>query len=262
MRPIILAAVSILGAAAAGAAHAQTQPFEPMGPPARGLTYDLGLGALFSRDGDGDTGGRTRVVPYVAANWNDVVYFSPFEGLGWNAVKTDTVRAGVQLRPRFDADDVEGLTLDRPDFGVDAAVYAYGRVPGNVVIGGRISRDVSGVSDGTEWQASIARPWRTSIGGLTTTAYVRGGDRDLADAYWGVSPAEAAANGIAAYAPDGGMEGAGVNLVLVTPLSDGWALGGLAGWERRLGDAADSPLSRNDDAFRAGVFVSRRFGGR
>jgi outer membrane scaffolding protein for murein synthesis (MipA/OmpV family) len=51
-----------------------------------------------------------------------------------------------------------------------------------------------------------------------------------------------------------------VNAVLVAPLGGGWALGGLAGWERRLGEVADSPLSRNDDAWRVGAFVARRLG--
>ncbi|MBX9576816.1 MAG: MipA/OmpV family protein [Caulobacteraceae bacterium] len=257
MRLALAAAALVLSFA--GEAAAQTQPFESRGPAVQGWAVDLGVGALHGVDSDGDTGGETRVVPYVAASWNDVVYFSPFEGLGWNALKSDSFRAGVQLRPRFDADEVEGLVLDRPDFGADAAVYAYGRIPGNVVIGGRISRDVSGVSDGTEIVLQAAYQTVTPIGGLTLTGFARGGDRKLAEAYYGVDAGEALANGISTWSPDGGLQGAGINAVLVAPLSGGWALGGLAGWERRLGDVADSPLSRNDDAWRVGAFLARRF---
>lgn len=251
-------AAAALVMTAAGQAGAQTQPFEARGPEVRGWAVDLGVGALYGVDSDGDTGSETRVVPYVSASWNDVAYFSPFEGLGWNVIKTDDFRAGVQLRPRFDADEVEGLTLDRPDFGADAAIYAFKRIPGNVVVGGRISRDVSGVSDGTEVVLQAAHQTVTPLGGLTLTGFVRGGDRNLAEAYYGVDGPEALANGIGAYAPDGGVQGAGVNAVLVAPLGNGWALGGLAGWERRLGDVADSPLSQNDDAWRVGAFLARR----
>jgi outer membrane scaffolding protein for murein synthesis (MipA/OmpV family) len=253
-------ALAALVVTAAGQVAAQTQPFEARGPQVQGWAVDLGVGALYGVDSDGDTGSETRAVPYISASWNDVVYFSPFEGLGWNLVKTDGVRAGVQLRPRFDADEVEGLTLDRPDFGADAAVYAYGRIPGNVVVGGRISRDVSGVSDGTEVVLQAAHQTVTPLGGLTLTGFVRGGDRRLADAYFGVDAAEAMSNGIGTWSPDGGLQGAGVNAVLVAPLGGGWALGGLAGWERRLGDVADSPLSKNDDAWRVGAFLARRLG--
>ncbi|MFN3559930.1 MAG: MipA/OmpV family protein [Brevundimonas sp.] len=251
-------AVAAVLAAASGAA-AQTQPYERVGPQ-QDWTVDLGVGVIYSQDSAGDTGGQTNALPYIAANWRDRVYFSPFEGLGWNVVSTDTFRAGVQLRPRFSPDDIEGLTLERPDFGADAAVYAYQRLPGNIVIGGRVSRDISDVSEGTEYQASIGHQRITPIGVLNASAYVRGGDRKLADAYYGVSAAEAALNGISAYAPDGGLQGAGVNAVLVAPLNPRWALGGLVNYERRLGDVADSPLSQNDDSWRVGTFIARRFG--
>ena len=90
---------------------------------------------------------------------------------------------------------------------------------------------------------------------------MRGGDAKLADAYYGVSTSEATANGIAAYSPGGGLQGAGASLILLVPIGDKWGAGGLLNYERRLGDVADSPLSRNDDAIRTGVFIARRFGG-
>lgn len=253
------AALATLTLTTSGAV-AQTQPYERMGPQ-RDWTVDFGVGALYSENAGGDTGGKGNVVPYIAANWRDRVYFSPFEGLGWNVVDTDTFRAGVQLRPRFSPDDIEGLTLDRPDFGADAAVYAYQRLPGNIVVGGRVSRDVTDVSEGTEYHASVGHQRLTPIGVLNASAYVRGGDRKLADAYYGVSPAEALANGIPAYAPDGGLQGAGVTAMLIAPLNPRWAVGGLVNYERRLGDIADSPLSQNDDSWRVGAFFVRRFGG-
>ncbi len=254
------AAALLAIALSAGSAAAQTQPFEPAGPQ-QDWTVDLGVGGLLSQDSAGDTGSETRVVPYIAANWRDRLYFSPFEGLGWNLFSRPTFRAGVQLRPRFEADDIEGLTLERPDFGVDAAVYAYQRLPGNIVVGGRLSRDVSDVSEGTEYEASLGHQRATGFGLLNTSVYVRGGDRKLADAYYGVSAAEAAVNGISEWAPDGGLQGAGATALLIVPLRNAWAAGGLVNYERRLGDVADSPLSLNDDAWRAGLFVARRFGG-
>lgn len=244
----------------ASGAMAQSQPYERMGPQ-QDWTVDVGIGALYSDNSSGDTGGKGNVVPYIAANWRDRVYFSPFEGLGWNVVSTDTFRAGVQLRPRFSPDDIEGLSVERPDFGADAAVYAYQRLPGNIVVGGRVSRDVTDVSEGTEYHASVGHQRLTPIGVLNASAYVRGGDRKLADAYYGVTPAEALANGISAYAPDGGLQGAGATAVLIAPLNPRWAVGGLVNYERRLGDIADSPLSQNDDSWRVATFIVRRFGG-
>lgn len=260
LRPLSLTVAVMALAAFATEAAAQSEPFERTGPQ-QDWTVDVGVGAIYSQDAGGDTGGKANVIPYISANWRDQIYFSPFEGLGWNILKTESFRAGVQLRPRFGPDDIEGLTLERPDFGADAAVYAYQRLPGNIVVGGRVSRDVTGVSDGTEYQVSVAHQRWTPLGGLNASAYVRGGDQKLADAYYGVSSAEAVTNAISAYTPDGGLQGAGATLLLISPLGRNWAVGGLVNYERRLGDIADSPLSRNDDSWRVGTFVSRRFGG-
>lgn len=256
--PLTFAAVA--ACLVATPALAQTQPYERVGP-RQDWTVDLGAGVLFSQDSSGDTGDQTNAVPYVAANWRDTVYFNPFDGVGWNVFRTDSFRAGVQVRPRFSPDDIEGLTLERPDFGADAAVYAFQRLAGNIVVGGWVSRDISDVSEGTEYFASIGHQRATGIGLLNATAYVRGGDDKLANAYYGVDASEAALNGIAAYAPDGGLQSAGANLLVVAPVSRRWAIGGLVNYERRLGDIADSPLSQNDDVWRVGGFVVRRFGG-
>ena len=76
-----------------------------------------------------------------------------------------------------------------------------------------------------------------------------------------VDAAQAARSGRAVYTPGGGLQGAGASLVLLVPIGDKWGAGALLNYERRLGDVADSPLSQNDDAFRGGLFIARRFGG-
>jgi MipA family protein len=165
LRRLALTAAAFTAAAlTAGAALAQSQPYEQIRPAPDGWTVDLGVGALYSKDSGGDTGSETRVVPWVSANYRDVVYLNAIDGLGWNAVKTDSFRAGLQLRPRFSPDDIEGLDLDRPDFGADVAAYAFQRLPGNIVVGGRVSRDVTDVSEGTEYYASVGHQRVTPIG--------------------------------------------------------------------------------------------------
>ena len=161
LRPLLL---SVAFAAVAGSALAQSQPYEQIRPAPQNWTVDLGAGVLYRNDSNGDTGSKTTVAPWVSANYRDLVYLNPIDGLGWNAIKTDDFRAGLQLRPRFSADDIEGLTLDRPGFGADLAAYAYKRLPGNVVVGGRISRDVSDVSEGTEYYASVGHQRVTPVG--------------------------------------------------------------------------------------------------
>ena len=128
LRLLALSAVAAC-TAFAGSALAQSQPYEQIRPESQGWTVDLGAGVLYRNDSNGDTGSKTTVAPWISANYRDIVYLTPIDGLGWNAIKTDDFRAGLQLRPRFSADDIEGLTLDSPGFGADLAAYAYSVFP-------------------------------------------------------------------------------------------------------------------------------------
>ena len=83
LRRLALTAAAFTAAAlTAGAALAQSQPYEQIRPAADGWTVDLGVGALYSKDSGGDTGSETRVVPWVSANYRDVVYLNAIDGLG------------------------------------------------------------------------------------------------------------------------------------------------------------------------------------
>ena len=250
---------AIAATALAGSAFAQSQPYEQVRPAAEGWTVDLGAGVLYRNDSNGDTGSKTTVAPWISANYRDIVYLTPIDGLGWNAIKTDDFRAGLQLRPRFSADDIEGLTLDRPGFGADLAAYAYKRLPGNVVVGGRISRDVSDVSEGTEYYASVGHQRVTPVGLLQVMAYGRAFDDARAKRYFGIAPDAVPGSGFTAYEPSGGPAGAGAAALLAIPIGDRFGMGAFVNYEQRLGDIKDSPLIEDDYIWRAGVIGVVRF---
>ena len=68
-------------------------------------------------------------------------------------------------------------------------------------------------------------------------------DDEYVDTYFGVSAAEAAASGYPAFDADGWLKGAGFEAEGRYALSRHWAIRGEAGYERLLGDAADSPIT-------------------
>ncbi len=85
------------------------------------------------------------------------------------------------------------------------------------------------------------------------------GSDDYAATYFGVTAAEAAASDFAAYDAEGGLLSAGVELGATYALTDRWGLDGAVGWERLLNDAADSPITTEDDQFTARLGLTRRF---
>ncbi len=73
---------------------------------------------------------------------------------------------------------------------------------------------------------------------------VRWADNRYNDRYFGVTPAVAGATGLAALDPDGGVYAVGGIANLTHRLGRNWGLQAYAGYDRLVGDAADSPIVR------------------
>lgn len=237
-------------------ALAQAQPFETVERP-QTWKVDLGGGVVRGFSATGGNSDEANFTAWGSASYRDIVYANGLDGLGWNVIKRDDFRAGVQLRPRFATGDIDGM--DRPDLGADAALYAFKRLPGNIVVGGRIQRDATGDGAGMDIYGSIAHQQVTRVGLLQTLAYMRGADDKRARRYYGVSTAEAASSGFDAFTPSGGLSVAGAAVLLAVPVGDRFGAGAFVNYEQRLGDIKDSPLLEDDYVWRAGVIGVVRF---
>ena len=251
--------LALLTAAFAGlpaAALAQSQPFQPVEAP-QTWKVDVGGGFVRGFSVSGDKAEDFNFTAWGSASYRDIVYANGLDGLGWNAIKRDGFHAGVQLRPRFAAGDIDGM--DRPDLGADAALYAFKRLPGNIVVGGRIQHDATGDDAGLEYYGSVSHQRVTPIGLLQTMAYMRGGSDERVQRYYGVTAQEAANTDYAAFTPSGGLSAAGAAALLAVPIGDRYGVGAFFNYEQRLGDIKDSPLIDDDYVWRAGVIGVVRF---
>jgi len=251
--------LALLTAAFAGlpaAALAQSQPFQPVEAP-QTWKVDVGGGFVRGFSVSGDKAEDFNFTAWGSASYRDIVYANGLDGLGWNAIKRDGFHAGVQLRPRFAAGDIDGM--DRPDLGADAALYAFKRLPGNIVVGGRIQHDATGDDAGLEYYGSVSHQRVTPIGLLQTMAYMRGGSDERVQRYYGVTAQEAANTDYAAFTPSGGLSAAGAAALLAVPIGDRYGVGAFFNYEQRLGDIKDSPLIEDDHVWRAGVIGVVRF---
>lgn len=240
---------------------AQAQPFKAVEQP-RDWTVDIGGGMVHGFSPAGKDPNKTRFTPWASASWKGRVYANGLDGLGVNTVKRDDFNAGFQLRPRYSGQsDLEGLDL--PGRGVDLATYAYKRIGDHTVIGGRIGSDISDESRGMDIFLSVARQDITRVGLLQSMVYVRGGDKNTNQAFYGVDAREAAATGLERYELGGGLQSTGLVLMMMTPIGDKYGVGTFVNVERALGDVADSPLierrKHGEMAYRGGIVVVRRF---
>ena len=88
------------------------------------------------------------------------------------------------------------------------------------------------------------------------------GNDTYASTYFGVTGAEAALSpSFGAFAADGGLLGAGVEIKATYELDDAWAVQGAINYEHLLNDAALSPITRagSEDQWTVRIGLSRAF---
>ncbi|MEL6913816.1 MAG: MipA/OmpV family protein [Pseudomonadota bacterium] len=104
---------------------------------------------------------------------------------------------------------------------------------------------------------AIARPVRDVT--VTLGPRVLWGSEDFVETYFGVTPAEAGASSFPAYDAGSGLVSAGLEANITYDFNTDWAVRGTATWDRFLGDAGDSPIVADEDAFGLSVQVIRSF---
>ncbi len=109
--------------------------------------------------------------------------------------------------------------------------------------------DVLGAHDGMIVEPQIT--YRAPVGrsfALQVQASAEFVDDSFADYYFTVSPGQALATGLPQFRADGGLNRIGTVAILTydldgKPLSGGWAITGVGGMSRLLGDSADTPFT-------------------
>lgn len=105
----------------------------------------------------------------------------------------------------------------------------------------------------------IMRP--TNAFSLRAGPRVLFGDSDYAATYFGVTAAESAASGgtFAAFDADGGLLSAGVEFGAGYRFNESWGIDATINYDKLQGDAARSPITRDDEQVSASIGVTRRF---
>lgn len=179
---------------------------------------------------------------------------------------------GPAVEYRMGRDDVANDVIDRLKV-IDGAFEAGGFVTYQFKslmtqsdvfeISAELMADVSGVHEGVIGKVRagywIAPRERLRVGIETEVGFATD---DYMNTYFGVSEAGSARSGLAAYTAEGGVKDIGVQATMTYQLTERWGLVGRASYTRLLGDAADSPIVKDEgsaDQFRGGVGLSFKF---
>ena len=190
-------------------------------------------------------------------------YEAPDEGFGIPVIALDNVYVGPTLAitgSRKADDTVAGLR--EIDTTFEAGVAIQVDVSDRLYGFSEIRRGIGG-HDAFTGQVGLDYIWRKGDDWLISLGpRVDWGDAKHQRAYFGVSDSESAASGIAAYRPSGGIYSAGGTLGGIVRLNERWGLAGYAGYRRLVGDAADSPVTRQfgtRDQYSGGIGLTYTF---
>lgn len=244
MRFTAVAIAALLACAAAlpaSRAHAQTT-----GKPADDQwKLSIGGGALYAPTYLGSNNYDVDPIPLFDLRYADRFFLSTRDGLGANfAPSGSNWRAGPVLKYRAARDQDDDSAL-RGMGDVDAAGEAGGYVHYDLrpfTMGAELRQGFGGHEGAVgdlfvNWSTKLSDSLMLTVGPKATMA-----SRDFTETYFGVTPGQAARTGYRAYAPDGPFMSYGLGASLRYRVNDYLSLGGFAGVDRIVGDAADSPL--------------------
>ncbi|PTQ13280.1 structural protein MipA [Sphingomonas oleivorans] len=180
--------------------------------------------------------------------------------------------AGPVVNMRLSRDDDVGGSVSRMakiDSAVELGGFVGYRFGGDARGQGEVQLDLTDLFDASDTHdgfllvasASYAalRADRFSLSVDAQTTY---GDKKYTRTYFGVTPADSAASGLAAYRPGASLRDVGVGGTLGYRFDDHWGLLGRLSYTLLVGDAADSPVVRDAGSRhqgQAGLALSYRF---
>jgi outer membrane scaffolding protein for murein synthesis (MipA/OmpV family) len=239
-------------------------------PAAAQRTVTIGLGAqTYSKYPGGDAYG---IAPFPIFDLRrpdlPITCESADDGAGFGILGRDSVvnfGPAVRFQSKRDEDDV-GAAVGNVGFTVEAGGFVQILPSRNFRIRAELRRGVNGHK---AWVGSLGadvifRDDQNYI--FAIGPRVRWADNRYNDRYFGVTPAVAGITGLATLDPNGGVYAVGGVANYTHRLGRNWGMQAYAGYDRLVGDAADSPIvrafgSRDQFSGGAGLWLEFNVGG-
>jgi MipA family protein len=254
-----LAALSMTWASVAGAQDGMPGADGPM---TRDFEMLLGLGAAYGAAYLGSDERKTRVLPLIAARWRNG-WFAGTTGIGYRFDLGPAFSAGVRLgfdrgRDEDDADALRGMgDIDtRPEIG---GFVSYRLLP-MLAVGSSLRYGSGNDRNGLFGDVSVRAnaPLSSSVR-LVASATATFANAKAMRSQFGVDALQASRTSYALYTPDSGLRDVALQLGGMVSLGNDWLLFLGVNGRRLMGDAVDSPLTRDRNAAGALATLAFRF---
>ena len=250
--------LALAGLAAPLGARAQSDASEPG---STGAKFTLGAGAVFLPRFEGSDEYKLRGLPLISYR-NGRFFADAFRGIGYDVSPVQGLQFGPVVSYRFgrkesDADRLRGLGSVNNGADLGAFVrWDFRPFFLHATLKQGLGGDVTGaqMNLGAGYSMSLSPADR-----LVFDASVDWADREVMQAYFGVTGAQAARSGLAAYSADAGVRRYGIGALWTHSFTPQWSSSvGVAVY--RLGDeAANSSITQDRNAAALSVGVAYRF---
>ena len=242
--------------------------------------FEIGAGVGYGSKYEWSDDMEVEFLPVLGITWNDTVFLTTEDGLGVVAYDDHDFTVEVSLnydwgRDQSDSSDLRGLgdvdgaptlnlgleyevgpvtpfvELTRHLGGPDGLEVSFGvetMIPLSVLVGEEPASTAAESDDedenGPAFLAAISTTWS---------------DDKYMDSYFGINSTQSARSGLSRFNAESGFKAVGAELGFVYPVFESWEIRTMIEYARLIGDAADSPISKDDDVLFGGVTVSYKF---
>ena len=239
-------------------------------PAAAQRTVTVGLGAQASPKYPGADNYGIGPMPIfdIRRPGQPITFESADDGAGFGLLSYDSVinfGPAVRFQSKRDENDV-GAAVGNVGFTVEVGGFVSIHPSRNFRIRAELRKGLGGhrALVGSLGADVIFRDDQNYI--FSIGPRVRWADNRYHDRYFGVTPAVAGATGLATLDPDGGIYAVGGIANFTRRLGRNWGMQAYAGYDRLVGDAADSPIvraygSRDQFSGGAGLWIEFNVGG-
>lgn len=259
-KPLLVAVLAVAG----HGAHAQAfDAVRLFGVPEGDGEGTVGVVAISSPEYTGSDERQIIAVPSIDYRWKNGWFAGFSNGIGYLFPSRPDMQFGLRLtadmgRKESSSDALDGMgsVNVRPEAGVFFNYYPTREVflTSSLRYGAGNDRDGMQVDLGAGYSTQLAAQWRGAVGVAAT--YVNG---NYMQAYFGVTPDQAANTGYAVYTPGAGFRDVRFTASLNYFIDARWSLTGALTVSSLQGDARDSPIVFETTPVSGIVALSYRF---
>ncbi len=228
-----------------------------------GWQAEVGVGALAGPAYAGSEETKVRALPIINLTAPDErMFFSTRDGAGYKFIKNAAMEIGAAItyvpgRDSGDDDRIRGLK--DIDGAAGAKVFGQYQLTREVFLQGDITQQVGG-AQGLRATVGVGafKPITERLAVVGNLGTTWAGEDDQTE-WFGINAAQNAASGLPVYDANAGFRDIEASVVANYKLTEHWGVSLGGGVNRLLGDAADSPISKEDTGVSMFTGVSYKF---